>query len=411
MSKNTALPANLHPQTRLIHEGVMRSQYGETSEAIYLNSGFCYESAETAEKRFNGEEPGFVYSRYSNPSLAMVEQRLADLEGADAAFVMASGMAAVFASLMCQVQAGDHVVANRALFSSNFYILNTLLPRYGVEVTLVDGRDMAAWEKALSRKTRCVFVETPTNPSLEIVDIRKVAELTHKAGGLLIVDNVFATPLLQKPLELGADVVVYSTTKHMDGQGRCLGGAVLGGKDFMENTLLPFHRHTGPAMSPFTAWILHKALETFALRMETHTSNAEKMAVYLESQTGKGKIKSVTYPGLASHPQHQLAISQMKRGGPLVSFEVEGGKEAAFRLLNKLRIMTISNNLGDAKTLVTHPATSTHASVPAEQRHLFGISDGTIRMALGLEHSDDLMADMEQALNHLQPAQNTMQTA
>lgn len=384
--------------TKLIHGGVLRSQHGETSEAIYMNSGFCYENAEIAESRFNGEAPGFVYSRYSNPNLAMLETRLAALEGAEACNAMASGMAAVFAALMCQLKAGDRVVASRSLFSSCHYILATVLPRFGVEVVFVDGRDNAAWKAALAQPTVCVFIETPSNPTLEIIDIRTVAELTHAAGGRLIVDNVFATPLLQKPLALGADIVVYSTTKHMDGQGRCLGGAVLGSAVFINDILLPFHRHTGPALSPFNAWLLNKSLETFALRAERHFSNGEKIAAYLVERTDK--ISRVIYPGLPSHPQHALALEQQNgRGGALVAFEMKGGKEAAFRFMNALELVVISNNLGDARSLVAHPATTTHASLGTEERARHGITDGMLRLSVGLEAAEDLLHDLKKALD------------
>lgn len=383
-------------QTKLVHHGILRSQYGETSEAIYMNSGFCYENAELAERRFNGEEPGFVYSRYSNPNLAMLESRLAELEGAESCNVMASGMAAVFAAIMCQIKAGDRMVASRALFSSCHYIFTQILPRLGVDVVLVDGTDLDAWASALSQPTCCVFIETPSNPSLEIIDIPAVAKLCHAAGARLIVDNVFATPLLQKPLELGADIVVYSATKHMDGQGRCMGGAVLGYREFMEETLLPFHRHTGPAMSPFNAWVVYKGLETFAMRMERHIDNAEALADFLT--TCDDKVSRVIYPGLANHPQHGLAKKQMKRAGALVAFEMKGGKEGAFTFLNALNLMTISNNLGDSHTLVAHPATTTHASVAPQERATFGITDGMIRLSAGLEDADDLIADVKQAL-------------
>lgn len=385
-----------HEQTRLVHGGVLRSQHGETSEAIYMNSGFCYENAEVAESRFNGEAPGFVYSRYSNPNLAMLESRLAELEGAEACNVMASGMAAVFAALMCQLKAGDRVVAGRALFSSCNYILTQILPRFGIDITLVESADDAGWQAALSHPTACVFIETPSNPTLEIIDIRRVAELTHKAGGRLIVDNVFATPLLQKPLELGADIVVYSTTKHMDGQGRCLGGAVLGYAKFINEVLLPFHRHTGPALSPFNAWVMNKALETFPLRAERHFDNGDAVAKFLNGQTNK--IRRVIHPGLANHPQHALAMSQQKRGGALVAFELEGGKEAAFRFMNALELIVISNNLGDARSLIAHPATTTHASLGAEERAKAGIPDGMLRLSVGIEAADDLIADLTQAL-------------
>ena len=384
------------PDTDLIHYGLKRSQFGETSEAIYMNSGFCYADAETAEKRFNGEEPGFVYSRYSNPNLAMLEAKLAKLEGADNCYVMASGMAAVFAAFMCQLKAGDRVVASRALFSSCYYILSQVLPRFGIEVELVDGTHLESWKKALSKPVVCVFLETPSNPTLEVIDIAAVAELTHKAGGRLIVDNIFATPMVQKPLELGADIIVYSTTKHMDGQGRCLGGAVLGKKQFMEEILLPFHRHTGPAMSPFNAWVVNKSLETFGLRVERHCSNAQKIAEFLSTQK---QVKRVLYPALASHPQYEIAKKQMKNGGPLLTFEVEGGKQAAFKLLNGLKLMTISNNLGDARTLISHPATTTHASMTQVERDTFGITDGMLRVSAGLEASEDLIEDLKKALS------------
>lgn len=397
-SSNTPKSSQWQEQTKLVHGGSMRSQYGETSEAIYMNSGFCYENAETAESRFNGEAPGFVYSRYSNPNLAMLEQRLAQLEGADACNVMASGMAAVFAALMCQLKAGDRVVSSRALFSSCHYILNQVLPRFGIEVVLVDGTDLGAWKQALSKPTALVFIETPSNPTLEVIDIAAVAELTHAAGGRLIVDNVFATPLLQRPIEYGADIVVYSTTKHMDGQGRCMGGAVLGERQFMEEVLLPFHRHTGPAMSPFNAWIVYKALETFPMRLERHVNNAEAIVEFLQSSE---KVSRVIYPGLKDHPQHAIAKKQMKRAGALVAFEMKGGKEAAFKLLNSLELMLISNNLGDARTLLTHPATSTHASVAPEERAKFGITDGMIRLSAGIEDASDLVADLRQALQQV----------
>lgn len=383
-------------QTKLVHQGVMRSNFGETSEAIYMNSGFCYADAETAESRFNGEAPGFVYSRYSNPNLAMLEQRLTEMEGAEACNVMASGMAAVFAALMCQLKAGDRVVASRALFSSCHYILAQVLPRFGVDVVLVDGVDMAAWKSALSQPTVCVFIETPSNPTLEIIDIAAVATLCHAAGARLIVDNVFATPLLQKPLALGADIVVYSTTKHMDGQGRCLGGAVLGKREFMEEVLLPFHRHTGPAMSPFNAWLVHKALETFPLRLQRHVENAEAVADFLTTQTDT--VARVIYPGLKSHPQHAIAQEQMTGNGALIAFEMKGGKAAAFRFMNALQLLTISNNLGDARTLIAHPATTTHASVAEDERQKFGITEGMLRLSVGIEAAEDIIADMQQAL-------------
>lgn len=381
--------------TKQVRSGTRRSEFGETSEALFLNSGFCYDSAETAENRFNGVDPGFIYSRYSNPTLKMLEERIADIEQGGRACVMASGMAAVFASLMCQLQAGDHVIGSRALFGSCYYIMTQLLPRYGITVTLVDGTDLAAWQKAFTPKTKCVFIESPSNPTLELVDIRAVAELCKQQGACLIVDNIFASPLLQHPLQLGADVVVYSTTKHMDGQGRTLGGAVVGSDSFIEETLLPFHRHTGPAMSTFVAWVVLKGLETLDLRMERHGRNAQMIAEYLERHP---KIETVRYPGLLSHPQYTLARKQMKGGGNMIAFTLKGGKQAAFKFMNGLQIVDISNNLGDAKSLITHPFTTTHSNIAAEEKLQLGISEGLVRMSVGIEDGEDLREDIEQAL-------------
>lgn len=383
-------------ETKLVRGGTIRSNFGEVSEAIYLNSGFCYDSAEVAESRFNGEAPGYVYSRYLNPSLAMLEERLALLEGAEKACVMASGMAAVFASMMCFLKAGDHVVANRVLFGSCYYIITQVLPRFGITHTLVEGQDEASWAKAITDKTTAVFIETPANPTLSLTDIAMVAELAHAKGARLIVDNIFATPLYQHPLELGADVVVYSTTKHMDGQGRTLGGAVLGSEEYILETLLPFHRHTGPAMSPFTAWVILKSLESFALRVERHTDNAEAIVGLLASHP---KIERVYYPMLDSGPDYAIAQKQMSRGGGLVAFSVKGDKKAAFRLMNALEIVDISNNLGDAKSLITHPATTTHSNIEAAERQGMGITDNLMRLSVGLESKDDLLRDLEQALD------------
>ncbi len=381
--------------TKLVRGGTLRSNFGETSEAIFMNSGFCYESAEIAESRFNGEAPGFVYSRYNNPTLAMLEERLRLLEGAEQACVVASGMAAVFASLACQVRPGEHLIASKVLFGSCYYIATQVLPRLGVEVTLVDGKNLKEWEQAFKKNTKYVFIETPSNPNLELVDIAAIAKLCKSHGAFFIVDNVFASPLYQHPLELGADCVVYSTTKHIDGQGRCLGGAVLGSAEFIAEKLLPFHRHTGPALSPFNAWIALKGLETLDIRMERHCDNAEKVASFLEENS---KIERVIYPGLPSHPQYELAQRQMERGGNLIAFELKGGKEAAFRFMNRLKIVDISNNLGDAKTLITHPATTTHSNIDAEERINLGITNGMLRMSVGLESAVDLIADLEQAL-------------
>ena len=388
---------HLKPETQMVRGGTIRSNFGETSEAIFLNSGFCYNSAEVAESRFNGEEPGYVYSRYLNPSLKMLEDKLALLEGAESACVMASGMAAVFASMMCQLKTGDHVIASKVLFGSCFYIVTQILPKYGIEVTLVDGPDAKAWEDAFQANTKVVFIESPANPNLEIIDVKFVGDLCKKHNACFIVDNIFSTPFCQKPLELGADLVVYSTTKHMDGQGRTLGGCVLGKEEFIKETLLPFHRHTGPAMSPFNAWIVLKSLETFSLRIERQCDNAQKIAEFLETHPA---IKRAIYPTLKSHPQYEIAQKQMSGGGAMVAFEVNGDKSDTFAFMNALKIVDISNNLGDSKTLITHPATTTHSNIEAEERAKIGISESLCRLSVGLEHVDDLIADLKQALNN-----------
>lgn len=381
--------------TRLVRGGTKRTPYGETSEAIFMNSGFCYDSAETAESRFNGTAPGFVYSRYVNPTLAMLEDRLALMEGAERCCVTASGMAAVFGSMMCQLKAGDHVVASRVLFGSCYYIITQILPRFGIEFTLVDGADINAWKQAFRKNTALVFIESPANPTLDIVDIAAVAKLCKKAGAKLIVDNVFSTPLLQHPLKLGADIVVYSTTKHIDGQGRSLGGAVISTKKFIEETLLPFHRHTGPALSPFNAWVILKGLETLELRVERHCANALAIAQVLEKHP---KVARVMYPGLKSHPHYAVARKQMDKGGPLIAFEVKGGKKAAFAFMNRLQVIDISNNLGDAKSLMTHPASTTHSNIAAAERAKLGISDALLRLSVGIEDEVDILTDILQAL-------------
>ena len=378
--------------TKLVRGGTKRSNFGETSEAIFLNSGFCYDNAETAENRFNGVAPGYVYSRYLNPTLDMLEQRLALMEGAERCCVVASGMAAVFASMMCFLKAGDHVVANRVLFGSCYYIITQILPRFGITYTLVDGADKAAWKAAFQTNTKCVFIETPSNPTLDIVDIAFVASLCKKAKAKFIVDNVFSTPLLQHPLELGADVVVYSTTKHIDGQGRTLGGAVLGDKEFIDTVLLPFHRHTGPALSPFNAWVILKGLETLDLRVERHCANALALAKFLENHKA---VERVYYPGLKSHPHYAVAKKQMGNGGPMIAFSLKGGKKAAFKFMNVLGVIDISNNLGDAKSLITHPASTTHSNIEASE---LGITDGLMRLSVGLEDIDDLIGDVTRAL-------------
>jgi O-succinylhomoserine sulfhydrylase len=383
------------PATKLVHEGTLRSQFGETSEAIFLNSGYVYDNAEQAERRFKGDEEGFVYSRYSNPTVDMFERRMCALEGAEAARGTASGMAAVTAAMFSFLKAGDHVVSARALFGSCRYIVEDLLPRFGVETTLIDGRDLSAWEAAMRPNIRAVFFETPTNPVLELVDIEAVAKIAHKAGALVVVDNVFATPMLQRPMPLGADIVVYSATKHIDGQGRCLGGVVLGTKDFIEDKLHTYLKQTGPSLSPFNAWVLLKGLETLPLRVDRHCTSATAIADFLAERKD---VARVFYPGRADHPQAALAKRQMAGGGPMVAFEVKGGKREAFRFMNALKIFKISNNLGDAKSLVTHPSTTTHQRLKPEQRAELGIFDRSVRLSIGLEDVDDLKADLDQAL-------------
>ncbi|MCL5778131.1 O-succinylhomoserine sulfhydrylase [Limibaculum sp. FT325] len=395
--------AGLRARTRLVHEGARRSQYGETSEALFLTQGFVYPSAEAAEARFKGElapgEEGFIYARYGNPTVAMFEDRIAALEGAEAAFATASGMAAVHAALMCQLKAGDHVVAARALFGSCLYIVETLCPRFGVEVTLVDGVDLAQWRAAMRPETRLLFLESPSNPTLEIADIAAIAAIGHEWGARLVVDNVFATPLFQRPLALGADVVVYSATKHIDGQGRCLGGVICGSERFIRDEVEPFVKHTGPALSPFNAWVMLKSLETMAVRVQAQTDGAEQLARHLAGRAREGApLGRVLYPGLADHPQHDLAARQMERPGQIVSFEVAGGQPGAFRFLNALQVIAISNNLGDAKSLVTHPATTTHQRLSEEARGRLGITPGLVRLSVGLEDPEDLKEDIDQAL-------------
>jgi O-succinylhomoserine sulfhydrylase len=384
------------PATRLVHEGTLRSQFGETSEAIFLNSGYVYDNAEQAERRFKGDEEGFVYSRYSNPTVDMFEKRMCALEGAEAARGTASGMAAVNASLFSFLKAGDHVVSARALFGSCRYIVEDLLPRFGVQTTLIDGRDLSAWEAAMRPNTRAVFFETPTNPVLELVDIEAVSKIAHRAGALVVVDNVFATPMLQRPIPLGVDIVVYSATKHIDGQGRCLGGVVLGTKDFIEDKLHTYLKQTGPSLSPFNAWVLLKALETLSLRVERHGASAAAVADFLAERK---EVVRVFYPGRDDHPQRELAKRQMAGGGPMVAFEVKGGKRDAFRFMNAVQIFKITNNLGDAKSLVTHPSTTTHQRLKPEQRAELGIFDRSIRLSIGLEDVEDLKTDLDQALS------------
>ena len=390
--------SKLKTETKMIRGGSLRSNFGETSEAIYLNSGFCYNSAEIAESRFNGEDPGYVYSRYVNPSLKMLEDRLALLEGCESACVMASGMAAVFASIMCQIKAGDHFIASRVLFGSCFHIATKILPNYGIEVTLVDGTNQEEWKSAFKKNTKVVFIETPANPNLEIIDIKFVADLTKKHGACLIVDNIFASSYSQSAFDFGADVVVHSTTKHFDGQGRTLGGAVLGSQNFIKETLLPFHRHTGPALSSFNAWIIFKALETYEMRMERHCANAKKIAEFLE---GHSKIQKVYYPELKSHKQFNIAQKQMKNGGTMIALETIGNKKTCFNFMNALQIIDISNNLGDAKSLITHPSTTTHSNISLEDQKKIGINETMCRLSVGLESVDDLINDLKNGLDKI----------
>jgi len=388
-------PKHYRPATLLVQGGVDRSPHGETAEALYLTSGFVYDSAEQAEATFKNEIVHYQYSRFGNPTVSMFENRLALLEGAQACRATATGMAAVHAALLSHLKCGDRVVASRALFGSCHWIVSTLLPRYGITSEFVDGGDLEQWGKALARPANLVLLETPSNPMLEMVDLTAVAKLAHAAGAIVVVDNVFATPLLQKPIPMGADVVVYSCTKHIDGQGRMLGGAVLGSKKWVDEVLQPFIRNTGPAMSPFNAWVLLKGLETLSLRVNAGCVAAEKVANFLAEQVG---IARVWYPTRDDHPQHDLAMAQMSAGGTMVTFEVAGGKDAAFRLMNAFRLIAISNNLGDSKSLATHPATTTHMRIPADDRAKLGITDGVIRLSVGLEDVEDIKDDLTQAL-------------
>jgi O-succinylhomoserine sulfhydrylase len=383
------------PETRLVHSGTLRSQFGETSESIFLTQGFVYDSAEQCEARFKGQESGFLYSRFSNPNVSMFERRMIELEGAEAARATATGMAAVTTAVLAPLKAGDHVVAAKAMFGSCRYVVEDLLPRYGIQSTLVDGLDLDQWKKAMRPNTKTCFLESPTNPTLDVLDISAIAEIAHQGGARLIVDNVFATPIWQSPLALGADVVVYSATKHIDGQGRCLGGIILSSESFIAEHIHNFMRQTGPSMSPFNAWVLLKGLETLAVRVRAQTDTAAKVADALAKHP---KVSRLIYPGRADHPQAALVKKQMRAGSTLIGFEVKGGKAGAFRCLNGLKISRISNNLGDAKSLVTHPATTTHQRLTPEARAELGISEGFIRFSAGLEHADDLIEDFEAAL-------------
>jgi O-succinylhomoserine sulfhydrylase len=387
---------NYRPETRLVHAGTLRSQFGETSEALYLTQGYVYPSAEECEARFSGKIPGYVYSRYSNPTMDMFEKRMAALEGAEAARSTATGMAAVTTALMGLVRAGDHVVAAKALFGSCRYVVEEWLPRFGVTSTLVNGTDLAAWKAAVRPNTKACFIETPTNPTLEVYDITAIAEIARSVGAKLVVDNVFATPLYQSPLKLGADVVVYSATKHIDGQGRVLGGVILSSEKIILDHYHQPLRQTGPSLSPFNSWVLLKSLETLSVRVEKQTANAAAVANAL---AGHKKITRLIYPGRSDHPQADVIKKQMKAGSTLCSFEVKGGKEGAFRFLNGLSLIGITNNLGDAKSLVTHPTTTTHQRLTPDQRAELGIGDGLIRFSAGLEHQDDLIEDLLGALD------------
>ncbi|WP_376765775.1 O-succinylhomoserine sulfhydrylase [Stappia sediminis] len=389
---------NWKPATTLVHGGTARSMFGETSEAMFLTQGFVYETAELAEARFNGEQPGFVYSRYANPTVAMFEQRIAALEGAEAARGTASGMAAVNLALMACCKAGDHVVAAKALFGSCRFIVETLLPRFGVESTLVDGTDIEQWKRAVRPNTAALFLESPTNPTLEVIDIQAVADIAHSVGARLIVDNVFATPLLQSPMKFGADVVVYSATKHIDGQGRCLGGVILSDEEWIVDEVMPFVKHTGPHMSPFNAWVMLKGLETLPLRVERQTATAKYLA---DELAGHSAVTRMIYPGREDHPQADVVRRQMKAGSTMIALEVKGGKEGAFSMLNALRLVKLSNNLGDAKSLITHPATTTHQSIGEEARAELDISDGLLRLSVGLEDAGDLLQDLTRALDRV----------
>jgi O-succinylhomoserine sulfhydrylase len=386
----------LKSRTRAVHAGTRRSQYGEVSEALFLTQGFVYETAEAAEARFiEAGEDEYIYARYGNPTVRMFEERIAALEGAEDAFATASGMAAVNGALMAMLKAGDHVVAARALFGSCLYILEDILPRYGVEVTFVDGTDLAQWEGAIRPDTSVVFFESMSNPTLELIDIASVSRLAHAVGATVVVDNVFATPVFSDAIGLGADVVIYSATKHIDGQGRCLGGVILGTTEMIRKTVEPYMKHTGGAMSPFNAWVMLKSLEHVELRCRAQAESAQAVAEALE---GHAALSKVIFPGLASHPQHALAQAQMTRPGTMLAFELKGGQAAAFRFLNALSLITISNNLGDAKSIITHPATTTHQRLSEEARAALGITPGLVRLSVGLEDAGDLIADLTRAL-------------
>jgi O-succinylhomoserine sulfhydrylase len=389
------IEAGWAPETQLVHGGTLRSQFGETSEAIFLTQGFVYKSAEQAEARFKNEDPGFQYSRFANPTVSMLEERLRLLEGAEVCRATSTGMAAVNAAIMSYLRTGDHIVAARAMFGSCRYIVETLCPRFGITFSLIDGRDIDEWRKAIRPNTKAFFFETPANPTLDLVDIRAVSQLAKEIGAVVMVDNVFATPMLQRPLQHGADVVIYSATKHIDGQGRCLGGAVLCSEKFLTDHLQDYYRQTGPSLSPFNAWVMLKSLETMPIRIAAQCANAAKVADHLAANPG---VTRVIYCGRKDHPQADIVAKQMAGGGQMIAFEVEGGKEGAFRFQNALRLIKISNNLGDAKSLITHPATTTHHRIGPAARAELGISDGMLRLSVGLENALDLIADVDRGL-------------
>ena len=391
--QDRAVTAHWHPATQAVRGGTARSEFGETSEAIFLTSGYAYDNAEQAAARFRGDQPGMTYSRLQNPTVAMLEERLCLLEGGEACRATATGMAAMTAALLCQLSAGDHLVAGRALFGSCRWLVDQLLPRFGIETTVIDGRDTQAWATARRPNTKAFFLETPANPTLDIVDIQAVADIGHDAGAVVVVDNAFASPILQRPFELGADVVAHSATKLMDGQGRVLAGAVLGSATFINDVLLPFTRNTGPTLSAFNAWVVLKSLETLDLRVQRAAENAHAVASFLDA-----RVPRLLYPGLVSHPQHALAMSQMSAGGTIMALFVDGGRAQAHALLDALELVDISNNVGDSRTLMTHPASTTHASVAEAARLEMGITEGMLRLSVGLEDPRDVIADLDQAL-------------
>ena len=398
-SVNAPEPAwALHPDTVAVRGGLSRTGFGETGEALFLNSGFTYDSAEQAEAAFKDETEHFLYSRFGNPTVATFEQRIAAIEGSEVALATSTGMSAMFASVACLVQAGDHIVASASMFSSCYVVITEILPKWGVTFELIEGNDRKKWADALSKPTKVVFIETPSNPLMEIVDIRMVSDLAHKVGATVIVDNVLASPVLQKPLELGADVVMYSATKHIDGQGRVLGGVVCGTKDYIHGVLRQFTRHTGPTMGAFEAWVLTKSLETMTMRVERMSNTAHEVAKFLE---GHAKVKAVRYPWLKSHPNYALAKKQMRGGGSTIAIQFKGDKSKVFKFMNALQVIDISNNLGDSKSLMTHPSSTTHRRLTAEVQAQMGITESTVRLSVGLEHASDLIRDIEQALKQI----------